>query len=145
MNLDDIDLMFEWRNHSSIRSNSFNSQELLLKDHENWFYNTLNSKSIFTYIFELDGEPVGVVRFSNDANIPAAKISYLVDPTFQGKGLGTTILELGIEKNIEENSGLEKFYGYVIKDNYASIKIFEKLNFIKVSENDSELKFEKTV
>ena len=145
MNLSDMELMYAWRNHPSIRSNSFVSKKLLIEDHKEWFNKTLKSNSIFTYILELDEKPAGVIRFSNDAKNLAAKISYLIDPAYHGKGLGTEILNLGIKKNKKENSGLKTFYGYVLKNNYASIRIFEKLNFAKISENESELKFEKTV
>ena len=141
----DMELMFAWRNHPSIRSNSFNSKKVSKEDHKEWFDHNLNSNSVFTYILELDEKSAGVIRFSNDANNLAAKISYLIDPAYQGKGFGTEILNLGIKKNKEENSGLKTFYGYVLKNNYASIRIFEKLNFTKISENESELKFEKTV
>lgn len=145
MNASDMELMYGWRNHPDIRSNSFDSKKLLLDNHREWFDKTLNSNSIFTYILEVDQKPAGVIRFSNDANNLAAKISYLIDPVYHGKGFGTEILNLGIKKNKIENSGLKKFYGYVLKKNYASIRIFEKLNFTKISENESELKFEKTL
>ncbi len=145
MSASDMELMYSLRNHPEIRSNSYDSKELLLEDHKEWFDKTLNSNSVFTYILEVDKKPAGVIRFSNDTSNLAAKISYSIDPVYKGKGLGTEILNLGIEKNKIENSDLKKVYGYVLKKNYASSRIFEKLKFTKISENESELKFEKII
>jgi RimJ/RimL family protein N-acetyltransferase len=126
-------------------STSYNSEKILFEEHKKWFDKVLESNLIFTYILEIDGKPIGNIRFNNDSSNLTTKISYLIDPAYHGMGLGTEILKLGIIKYREENSGSRTFYGYVLKNNYASIRIFEKLQFKKISENESELKFEKTV
>lgn len=144
LELKDFEILLTWRNHVEVSSNSYNQGVISLKDHKIWFEKILNSKSIFTYILEFNQTPVGVIRFENESS-RSTKINYLIDPNHHGKGLGTEILKLGIEKNKVENQDQQKFHGFVLKSNTASIKIFEKLHFKKVSENDSELKFEKTV
>ncbi len=136
-------MLFDWRNHPSTRSSSFDKNELSLADHEKWFYNALNSNSIITYILEVEGTPVGAIRFDLEDR-QVAKINYLIDPSQQGKGFGTEILDLGVKKIFQENLKIKKVYGYVLRENLASLRIFEKLSFYKVSENKSELKFEKS-
>lgn len=139
---DDSEMLFNWRNHPGIRSNSFDKNELSPAEHKEWFNDVLNSNLVTTYILEIDANPVGVIRFDIKDN-ESAKINYLIDPSQQGKGFGTGILELGVEKVFRDNSKLKKVYGYVLKENVPSIRIFEKLRFNKVSENTAELKFEK--
>jgi len=139
----DLKMIFNWRNHPDIRNNSFDKGELSLNEHKEWFNNVLKSDFITTYILEVDGTPVGVIRFDIESN-GAAKINYLIDPLKQGKGFGTEILKLGMKKIFVEKIELKKVYGYVLKENLASIRIFEKLSFKKVSGNTSEIKFEKS-
>ena len=86
LNRDDSELLFEWRNHASTRSTSFDKKEFSLASHEKWFYNALNSKFIITYILEANGTPVGVIRFELEDR-QMAKINYLIDPSQQEKTL----------------------------------------------------------
>jgi RimJ/RimL family protein N-acetyltransferase len=138
----DLIMIFNWRNHADIRNNSFEKEELSLNEHKEWFNNILKSDFITTYILEVDGTPVGVIRFEID-RIGAAKINYYIDPLKHGKGLGTEILKLGMKKIFVEKIELKKVYGYVLTENLASIRIFEKLSFKKVLGNTSEIKYEK--
>lgn len=144
INRNDLELLFNWRNHPKIRSNSFDKRELSFADHQEWFKNILNSQNVITYILEKDQIPVGVIRFDIEGE-EGAKINYLIDPLEQGKGFGTIILDLGVRKIFEDNWGLKKVYGIVLKENFASIKIFKKLSFVNVFEDTVELKFEKSI
>lgn len=139
----DLELLFNWRNHPSIRRTSFDKGELSLADHKEWFGAIFKSTWVLTYIFEIDNNPVGVIRFDMKGR-ETAKINYLIDPSQQGKGYGTRILNLGMERVLKDNLELKKVYGYVLKENLPSIRIFQKLSFEKVSENTAELKFEKS-
>lgn len=139
----DSEMIFDWRNHPMTRANSFNKSVLSLAKHKLWFNNILNSNKIRTYILEIDNISVGAIRFEIES-IGNAKINYLIDPSKQGNGFGTEILKLGVVEIFTEMPDLRKVYGYVLKKNFASIRIFEKLSFKKVSENDTEIKFEKS-
>lgn len=142
----DLDLLYFWRNHPITRSNSLNQSEISLTDHKKWFDGVLKNDIVITYIMEVSGIPAGVIRFDIDPlNGKTAKISYLIDPSQHGRGLGTNIVKRGIEKISKDNNKLENVFGHVLKQNLASIRIFEKLSFKKVSEDTSELKFEKPI
>lgn len=138
----DLKILFNWRNHPSARNNSFDKSVLTLANHKEWFENVLKSNSSFLYILEIDEVPVGAIRFKIEDR-HSAEINYLIDPSKHGKGFGTEILDVGVNRVFKENPGLKKVYGSVLKENLASIKIFEKLSFKKVSGNTLELKFEK--
>lgn len=141
--LDDSKMLYKWRNHPEIRRNSYNKKEISLADHEKWLNNLMNDDWSKAYILESNNTPVGVIRFDVEGK-KLAKINYLIDPSKHGKGFGSQILKLGVEKVFEDNIELKKVYGFVLKKNIASIKIFEKLSFSKVFENTTEYKFEKS-
>ncbi len=144
LNENDIEILYFWRIQPEIRNNSFDKSEFSLVDHKKWFQNVIKSNLVFAYILEVDFKPVGVIRFDIEDR-ELARINYLIDPLYHGKGFGTQILELGIKRISLDNSQIKKVYGHILKQNMASIRIFKKLNFIKISENTSELKFEKSI
>ena len=139
---DDSEVLFDWRNHPSARNNSFDKSMLSLPDHKKWFENLIRSSSSLAYILEVDQVPVGAIRFDIE-DTHSAEINYLIDPSKQGQGFGTTILCLGLNKVFKDNSELTFVYGYVLQKNLASIRIFEKLSFKRVSGDSSKLKFVK--
>ena len=142
INENDSEMLFNLRNHPSTRDNSFDKSEVSLADHKEWFSYVLKSEMVISYILEIDDTPIGAIRFDIEDR-QSAKINYLIDPSQQGKGFGTKLLDLGVKKVFKDKPELKKVYGHVLKENHASIRIFEKLSFIKVSENLTELKFEK--
>ena len=138
----DVEKLFRWRNDPNVRQNSLDKKEILLVDHIKWFQTIIESDSIVTYILEFEGTSVGAIRFDLE-EMGSTKINYLINPSQQGKGLGSKLMNLGLKKLSGENLDLKKVYGVVLKDNHASIKIFQKFSFNKVAENKEELKFEK--
>lgn len=138
----DFDLTFKWANNPSVRAFSFNKDNILLIEHINWYYNKLQNSKCEYYILEVNGNPAGSIRFDLEDN-QSAKINYLLDPKFTGKGLGTYLLDNGLKLLKKNKPSIQKVYGFVLKDNSASIRIFEKLSFEKISnDKDNELKFE---
>ena len=127
----DLNLLFEWRNHPTVRRNSFDTSEIYWKDHEKWFVDVLNNEKIISYILEVYSKPVGVIRFDFIAQ-EVAKINYLIDPTQHGKGYGTKIVQLGVPIMFKNRLNLKKVFGLVLKENLASIKIFRKLCSLKL-------------
>ncbi|WP_424493684.1 GNAT family N-acetyltransferase [Salinimicrobium sp. GXAS 041] len=143
-NLSDANLTFNWANIPGVRAFSYNKEKISYKEHINWYCDKLESANCQYYILEIYGNPAGSIRFDIEEN-HFAKINYLLDPCFTGKGLGTYLLENGITFLKENRPSIQVVYGFVLKENLASIRIFEKLSFKKVSEDTSELKFEKRI
>lgn len=138
----DLQITYEWATDANVRRFSFNKNKITLKEHSNWFFTTLENSNIEYYMLEINGNPAGSIRFDIDKEY-IAKINYLLDPNFIGKGLGTYLLENGLKLLKVNRPSVKKVYGYVLKENIASVRIFEKLSFKNVSESSSELKFEK--
>lgn len=140
----DIKSTMNWVNNPKVRAFSYNQKKISQKEHTDWFYSKLDSTNCEYYILEVNGKPAGSIRFDIEKS-ESAKINYLIDPNYTGKGLGTYILEDGIRFLYKNIPSIKTAYGYVLKENIASIKIFEKLSYKKISDNGSELKYEKPI
>jgi RimJ/RimL family protein N-acetyltransferase len=140
----DLDITYQWLNDPLVRQHSFNTEKVNYSDHQEWFLQKIKEANTVYLIFEqYDGIPLGSIRFDLADN--KAKINYLIDPKFQGQGLGRTILQDGIRFLLQEHENVKAVYGWVFKKNIASIKIFDKLDFIKVEEQAELVKFEREI
>ena len=92
----DLYITYDWANDSNVRKFSFNKNKITLKEHANWFFTTLENSDREYYILEVNGKAAGSIRFDLEEN-HIAKINYLLDPIFKGKGLGTYLLEAWIK------------------------------------------------
>lgn len=137
--LSDLDITFAWANNPVVRKYSFNTQQIIRAEHESWFSHKVKDANTVFYILEREDIPLGSIRF--DLEKEAAKINYLIDPLHQGQGLGTYILEKGLAKLREERPNVTQVYGWVLSENLASVRIFQKLSFVKILEQDNLFKF----
>lgn len=144
-NKQDLIKTFEWANDPVIRKYSFKRNPIEFSDHCKWFFSKLDSNQTEYFILEVNNEMAGSIRFDLDKNISAGKISYLIDPSFAGKGLGTKLLRMGEEKIKESRPEIKKLYGLVFVENSASIRIFEKLNYKMTYKTENDCYFEKNI
>ena len=93
---DDLMLFFKWANDALVRKNSISTNTININDHYKWFHGKLKSKDSIMLIMEVNGDSVGQVRFDLVEN--KAIINYSVDCEYRGKGYGTLLIELGIER-----------------------------------------------
>lgn len=138
----DLYKTYSWVNDPSIRIHSFRKEFVTLKDHAVWFFNTLDNPQVEYYIMEINGVAAGSIRFDCEQE-NLAKINYLLDPNFTGRGLGAYLLDKGVNFFKGNRPEIEKVYGWVLPDNIASIRIFRKQNYKEVQCKSTELKFEK--
>lgn len=132
---DDCQIIFEWANDELVRENSFNSNKISYAEHVLWFQNKLVSDKSFMFIFCVDDKPAGQVRI--DIENEVGIISYSLDKTYRGKGLALEMLQL-LEGEIgAQYIKIKVLVGYVKANNLASIKIFEKLEYLKLIENEN--------
>lgn len=139
-NLEDIDKTYEWASDPLIRNFSFNTSKIDKKDHVRWFANKIQSESCVYYIAEIEGVAIGSIRF--DITNKIALISYLLNPNFQGRGLGKKILREGVNQLYLEKN-VDCIVGLVFKSNIASIKNFESLGYEKTDYNEDCIKYVK--
>lgn len=124
--IDDALLLFDWVNDKDVRLNSINQETIILENHLKWLESRLNSKDTFIYILS-DGEiNYGQIRIDNHNDWWT--IDYSIDVNNRGKGFGSLIVNLLIEKCKNFN-----FKAFVKKSNLSSIHVFVKLGFNEVN------------
>jgi RimJ/RimL family protein N-acetyltransferase len=141
---DDLLLTYNWANNSAIRQYSFSRETISLPEHTKWFNAKLEDQNCLYYICTYGAQKVGSIRV--DITKGVGQISYLVDPKFQGKGLGFKILSL-VENECKSaiHSETLKLVGKVLDDNIASKKIFLKLGYSIVDTVENIITFSKNL
>ena len=127
----DLKDIFDWRNDDYSRSMFRNTNKVEIKDHQEWFSKILNDPSRKIYIGLMNYDKIGVCRFDFDETKNISKVSITLNPSMRGKKLGFSLLENSITKYKKINNS--KLFAEVRKENYPSIKIFEKCGFIKIN------------
>lgn len=134
---DDALLLFDWVNDKDVRLNSIDQDNVIWENHLKWFEKKINSKDTFIYILTDGKINYGQIRIDNDNNWWT--IDYSIDVNYRGKGFGSLIVNLLIEKYKIFN-----FKAFVKKSNLSSIHVFVKLNFNEVKgEIENMIYFEK--
>jgi UDP-2,4-diacetamido-2,4,6-trideoxy-beta-L-altropyranose hydrolase len=126
---EDIDITYEWANDEATRKYAFNKDFIPFEHHKNWFLSKISSAHCMYFILTEGEKPIGSIRF--DLNGQNATISYLLDPLTHGKGLGTILLKKGLEmiEKLIVSTEIEIVQGYVLMENIASVKLFERFGF----------------
>jgi UDP-2,4-diacetamido-2,4,6-trideoxy-beta-L-altropyranose hydrolase len=123
----DINDIFEWRNHPDIRRNFFNQELLSWEEHEKWFTTKLKDSNATVYMAYYKEIKVGTIRFESKDRV--IKTSVMLNPLFLGKGLGSKVIKLGVERFIMEKKPDMQIIAEIKKDNFTSIKAFTKAGF----------------
>lgn len=138
--LDDAKITFKWANDKRVRRYSFNTNKIEWDTHIEWFESKINSHLCYYYIIESADRVLGSVRFDIEDN--CGLFSYLLDPVYHGRGWGIQLLKEAINQFQLDASQVECIEGWVLNNNYASVRIFEKLGFNNVEEKDDNTKFQ---
>lgn len=122
----DSDLLLKWTNDPLVRLNSFNSNEVPLETHVEWFKSKLETSTFKGFIFEIEGVPVGLVKFDYNKE-HFATIGISIDQAFRGVGLSASMISMAC-------TTLHTLYAwpihaYIKETNIASIKAFKKAGF----------------
>jgi RimJ/RimL family protein N-acetyltransferase len=80
--------LFEWRNDPITREMSIAQDEVEWSSHVQWLARRLERDEPELFIAEVEGRPVGTVRFDN------GEVSFTVAPEERGKGVATAMLKL---------------------------------------------------
>lgn len=125
---DDLLQTYEWATNQDIRKFFFNPSKVSFEEHSSWFNARLKNKNSYYFLAYLDNDAFGSIRFDVTGHI--ATVSYLIDPKFHGRGLGTIILSRGVQALLNETTNeIKAVQGEVLIANKASIRVFEKLGY----------------
>lgn len=139
--MEDCRLLFDWRNHPSVRVRFFNTEPLEYSCHERWFKGKLADDSCLLFIAENENNNrVGQLRFDRDGN--EATVSITTAPEMTGRGIGTAMMCQGCAELDAQWPGV-KAVALVKKDNFASAAMFRKAGFTQTASSKMEqLRFE---
>ena len=126
---EDADLLLAWANDPVTRAASFSSAVIDRPDHLRWLAERLASPRTRLYIGELDGVPVGQVRFDLGPDGTAGG-GISVAPAMRGRGLGRALLRAGVTAIWADPA----FAGVTLVarvrvDNARSLRLFEGVGF----------------
>ncbi|WP_387463031.1 UDP-2,4-diacetamido-2,4,6-trideoxy-beta-L-altropyranose hydrolase [Photorhabdus sp. RM323S] len=129
--LSDISLIYEWQQHPNTRKYALNTSIPTWEEHKLWMANKLKSLTDKFYLIKdvKNNIPVGTIRL--DREKPSNYIiSIFIAPKYYGNSYANEALRIldTIHPNI--------FIHAVVKpENIASQKLFEKSNYLRISEN----------
>ena len=130
--LSDSELYWFWVNDPQVRINSNYKSYISWSNHLKWFSGKIKNDKSFLYLISIDKNFIGQVRFDEEKQY--AKIDYSIAKQFRGFKLGLKMLSMAIEKYQRKSEFI--IFGEVYKNNIASVKIFESLNFdVKIKKN----------
>ena len=116
---------------------SIQTRLISLEEHKKCYASALNGKNYVIYIaLDADQHELGVISFSIQSEI--AIVSINLDKSHRGRGLGCSILYLGIGHLLIENPEVKIISASVKVENAASINMFKKCGFV-ISSFDDEL------
>ena len=143
-NENDVEITFKWASDRKVRQFSFNKGEILFEEHKSWFIVKLLDPNCFYFMFLRGAERVGSIRIDYNEESNIGLISYLIGSDFHGMGYGTKILQL-IEELVLTKFEIMQLKGLVMKSNDASVRIFNKLGYDLVLDQNDILTFSKTI
>ncbi|MCD9019625.1 UDP-2,4-diacetamido-2,4,6-trideoxy-beta-L-altropyranose hydrolase [Parachryseolinea silvisoli] len=126
----DVDVTYAWANDPETRSQSFQSDAIPYSNHKNWFLRKVATGATYYYIVVYKQQPVAQIRF--DLAEGEALISYGIDAAYRSKGLGTWVLQRGIEQFRKDHAQPVCIIGYVKASNEKSNTIFRNMGFTQV-------------
>jgi RimJ/RimL family protein N-acetyltransferase len=126
-NLDDISTYFIWVNDPLVRSISFITNNVTLREHKKWFKSKIKDENCLMLLFTVSNNPIGQVRFKKE-NGNHAVINISVSNEFRGKGYGSEILKMATTHFFNINPEVI-INAYIKTSNISSVKSFEKASF----------------
>ena len=133
MNLNDLFLIYNWRNEKKVINNSLSKKKIILNEHKTWFNKIMKSANHLSLIFTFNGEEFGLVRFFLYNN--SAEINYLICEKFRGKKLSKLMLIQSIKFLLSRHE-IKKIFAKVLRNNIISSKILEDINFEQLDIKD---------
>jgi UDP-4-amino-4,6-dideoxy-N-acetyl-beta-L-altrosamine N-acetyltransferase len=127
----DSSVLLQWHNSDHIRAASFNDHLMTEQEHQQWFDSLKTERRSKHLIFESRQVPLGLVRFAHiEKRHNTAQWGFYLGDTQLPKGTGTVLTYFGLEYAFSELQ-VRKITAEVLADNSKSIRLHEKLGFVK--------------
>ncbi|MDO4433885.1 MAG: UDP-2,4-diacetamido-2,4,6-trideoxy-beta-L-altropyranose hydrolase [Alysiella sp.] len=122
----DVQRLFDWRNHDTIRQFMFQQEKLVWKNHQNWFIKQLSNPDFKMLIYYVNDVPQGYVSFKKIQE-NQWEWGFYTAPDCP-RGHGTKMGRLALTWAFTELNAY-KIEAVVFKENIPSLKMHEKLGF----------------
>lgn len=128
---EDADVVFKWRNSSTIIQLSSSQRVVSWEEHLNWIKSSINSPVRLVFIVEYNNISVGQIRFEreNEESEKAIISIYLID-SFTGRGIGKRAFNLSLTQLIEYWQNIAYVLAWVRKENFEGQAFFQKQGFM---------------
>lgn len=127
VNINDINIFFNWTNDPLVRSHSFNLEKVSFKVHEKWFTKKISDENSILLIFFMSNSPIGQIRIEKET-LNQATISISISSENRGKGYAVDMLKKA-SKYFHSKNPEFIINAYIKKNNSNSINSFEKALF----------------
>lgn len=135
----DAQRIWEIRNEPASLAVAASQETIPLAQHIAWFNSQyFTNKGSICFVAEVAQSVVGYCRFDLDLNKNHYINSIAVASSMHGKGIGTLLLK---ESIVQFKSSIP-IHAEVRKFNTASIKMFERVGFKKVSEDNQNIYYQ---
>lgn len=123
----DLELVLQWRNHSSVRRYMYTTHEISMDEHRNWFAGACVDPNIDLFIYEDDAQALGFVNITRTRCREVADWGFYLAPSApkgSGRALGNQALTYAFA-----NLNLHKVCGQALGFNERSIAFHKALGF----------------
>ena len=127
---DDRDRLLRWRNSPEVAAYMFTDHPISPQEHDLWLSRVQGDATRAHWVIELDGEPVGLANIY-DLDRDGGSCGwglYLAEPSVRGKGVGSMVTYLVIEK-VFSDLGLGMLWCEVLASNQRGRRLYQKFGF----------------
>ena len=140
VNENDINDIFQLSNEDYVRKFSINSNRINWDEHVIWFKNIMqSSNNIFYVVTDSSNKFLGQLRYKIDNR--SAIVSISLCRQIMGKGLSSKFLKQSMKLISEEKKEIENIIAFVSDKNIVSKKLFEKVGFVFIENNNGLIKY----
>ncbi|MCI8308228.1 MAG: GNAT family N-acetyltransferase [Lachnospiraceae bacterium] len=129
--INDAEIILEWRNDSVTREHSFSKECIDYETHMKWYKSKLSDKDCYLFILMDNTEKIGHLRIDRVNDV--GRISYTIAPGKRNRGYGKKIIELS-ERVVTD--GIHALVGMVELSNEPSRKCFRHNNYAEFASGD---------
>lgn len=131
----DIPEIYEHLHRDYVKKYFTENEKREWENHKKWYKFLINSPYFLLYILEdSTGQFLGQLKFELDGE--TAILSIYLSKSIRGKGMGKAAILKGVKELSLYSENIEIILAYILEENEASIKTFEKSGFIFEKEED---------
>ncbi len=139
----DAELLVAWRSNPSVYKYFLSPHKITVEEHLNWYFNRYlqdDDRIDYLALERTGGEPIGV--FGIKKRDSGVEVSYLLKPQAQGKGYAREAV-VWLMETAKASWSAEKAIAEIHLENLSSIRLVERLGFVRTAQSGNFLIYEK--